>query len=374
MQSQHPQPAPSSTHPSDAIPQSSNRRNKPNKPPPSKQGPTTDKLYSWRELSPNAQRHYIRDAAQATSAIAQLKGAAYGFDLEWKPNYVKGTPQNPVALVQIADDKDILLLQVSAMNEFPAALQAFLQNPNIVKAGVGIQYDCKKLWTDYNVNCRNFVDLALLARSVDNARWKGRWSDPIGLSRLCEHYFQAALSKGRVQRSDWSAYLKDNQVEYAANDCHSGFMLYKRLMRMLPFVTPVPQRIYFTFDCMYGYLYEPSIDQPAKLWQPHNPFYDPGPLPEPKPKDESQTSTSPIASSSTAGPPTMAMNANIAPQVQRDARPYHNNARRPPPRRRRPTSGANGQQQNSSEPRRRENRNRRRKDERSSAPSPDTAS
>ncbi len=116
--------------------------------------------YSWREIHPRAQLVYIRDHKQANKTLEHLNGNVYGFDLEWRPNFVKGQRENPVALVQIANNTDILLLQIGAMKgqatptivtpsysnltyllslEFPSKLYEFLLNPNIVKAGVGIQ-------------------------------------------------------------------------------------------------------------------------------------------------------------------------------------------------------------------------------------------
>ena len=44
-----------------------------------------------------------------------LEPCAFGFDVEWKPVYQKGQPANKVALIQLANDEVIYLLQVSAM-------------------------------------------------------------------------------------------------------------------------------------------------------------------------------------------------------------------------------------------------------------------
>jgi len=67
--------------------------------------------------------------------------------------------------------------------------------------------DCLKLFRDYGVSTCNCVELALLARSVDNAQWKGKYTNPIGLSRLLETYEKFSLAKGKVQRSNWEARL-----------------------------------------------------------------------------------------------------------------------------------------------------------------------
>lgn len=44
-----------------------------------------------------------------------LRGSVLGFDLEWRPTFKKGYPRNPVALVQLADENAMVLIQVSAM-------------------------------------------------------------------------------------------------------------------------------------------------------------------------------------------------------------------------------------------------------------------
>ena len=73
--------------------------------------------------------------------------------------------------------------------------------------------DCKKLWADWGVSVSNCVELGLLARTVDNPRWKGKYTQPIGLSRLCETYFGLMLPKGKIQRSNWEAVLSADQQD-----------------------------------------------------------------------------------------------------------------------------------------------------------------
>jgi hypothetical protein len=81
------------------------------------------------------------------------------------------------------------------------------------------------------VNIRNCVDLSLLAKSVDNARWKGKYryvflfllafvcltqnSEPIGLARLIAAYEDRLLAKGKVTRSNWENLLDLEQRECA---------------------------------------------------------------------------------------------------------------------------------------------------------------
>lgn len=79
-------------------------------------------VYSYRNLGikPPITLHYIRDYDEANVAVEKLQPGAYGFDLEWKPSFVKGQGENRVALVQLANDQTILLIQVSALKSEPA--------------------------------------------------------------------------------------------------------------------------------------------------------------------------------------------------------------------------------------------------------------
>lgn len=168
------------------------------------------------------------------------------------------------------------------MTEFPSKLKEVLYGPEWIKTGVAIQHDCKKLYRDWGVSVRNCVDLALLARSVDNARWKGAYTKPIGLARLLETYDMTTLAKGKVQRSNWENFLTKLQQAYAANDAHAAYTIYHHLLEMARVSQPVLNPIYFSFSCVRGALTDPL----GLKWVPENPNYDPGPPPAPKEKKE----------------------------------------------------------------------------------------
>jgi len=231
-------------------------------------------LYSWQARSASTRLVYIRDNRKADLEVVKLQGPL-GFDLEWRPNVIKGQVENPVALVQLSDMNTILLIQVSAMAEFPRKLKQLLGNPLIVKAGVGVQYDCKKLYADWNVTVRNCVDLSLMARCVDKTRWKGRYTDPIGLARLVETYEGYSLPKEKVQRSNWEAQLSKIQQDYAANDAHSALIVYSKFVKMARNMAVAPNPVYYSFDAINGLLCKSS----GAPWSPVNPNYNPSLLP-----------------------------------------------------------------------------------------------
>lgn len=68
----------------------------------------------------------------------------------------------------------------------------------------------------------------------------------------------------------------------AANDAHAGYVIYSRLLNMARAMDPVPLPTYYSFSLIDGHLLDSLGISP---WQPHNPYYDPGPPPPPKPKN-----------------------------------------------------------------------------------------
>jgi len=77
--------------------------------------PAPTMAYTWNEWSPKARMMYLRNADEANMYLSQLQPGCIGFDMEWKPTYVSGGRENPVALIQLANDVVIYLVQISAM-------------------------------------------------------------------------------------------------------------------------------------------------------------------------------------------------------------------------------------------------------------------
>ncbi|KAI9512325.1 ribonuclease H-like domain-containing protein [Russula earlei] len=233
--------------------------------------------YDWRTFAPSHVRlRYITSEDTANARIARMmtrpSPLIVGLDFEWRPTFVAGTPENPIALVQLASEEEILLVHVSAMKAFPTGLRDLLESGSCRKVGVGIQYDCKKVWRDHGVSVRNCVDLSLLARSVDE-RWKGPYKAGIGLSRLAQTYLKRRVPKGRIQRSDWEMELSSGQQEYAANDSHASLAIYRVLLQRALALAAPPATECFRFDAIKGVL----RDDEGQPWFPFNPQYEPGP-------------------------------------------------------------------------------------------------
>ena len=210
-----------------------------------------------------------------------IKGVV-GFDLEWRP-HVKGgngegedddtpTHLNPhrVALMQMT-----LRLHQNGNNDTPhnktslssavtylirmyhlfshetccpgvhpqyqnCALFRFLRDPLILKCGVGILGDKKKLAADYGVSMAGTVELGRLMHRItalgplagghDNSHLLGRMapdvSSSLSLESIVQQVCQVSLIKNKtVQCSNWDARsLSSEQLLYAAADAYYGLL------------------------------------------------------------------------------------------------------------------------------------------------------
>jgi len=135
-----------------------------------------------------------------------------GLDCEWVS--MGGTPA-PVSLLQIATHRGLcVLVRLSQLESFPQSLRQLLVDYDVIKAGVAILDDAKKLLVDYNIDLNGCVDLRhLVVRYTDH-------SERLGLDNLASTFLGVTLDKDwRLRAGEWDAEeLSDRQIEYAAND------------------------------------------------------------------------------------------------------------------------------------------------------------
>ncbi|KAM0746740.1 hypothetical protein T439DRAFT_350375 [Meredithblackwellia eburnea MCA 4105] len=161
-------------------------------------------------------------------ALKDMKGPL-GFDLEWPPSFKRGT-ENKTALVQVCDEKTILLAHVSQMKSFPTALKELIEDPSRIKLGVQIAGDASKLRRDFSFTPRGIVELSSVARRVDAPRWAGRTYSLIGLQTLCATYLERYLPKEKnIRMGRWDRELDERQKYYAANDVYSSLQIFLQL-------------------------------------------------------------------------------------------------------------------------------------------------
>ncbi len=141
-----------------------------------------------------------------------------GFDTESKPQFVKGMGQNAVALVQLSTWDRAYLVRTCLLGGLPDEIVALLANPSIVKLGVSVQEDVRRLGLRMGTNAHGFVDLANMAAAVG--------LEERGLRGLCSRVMGLHLSKS-AQLSNWeSDVLTERQQLYAATDAWISLALY----------------------------------------------------------------------------------------------------------------------------------------------------
>ncbi|PIA61001.1 hypothetical protein AQUCO_00300490v1 [Aquilegia coerulea] len=84
-----------------------------------------------------------------------------GLDIEWRPSFSR--IQNPPAIIQLCIDNKCLIFQFIYAPYMPQSLADFLNNPDFMFVGVGIDGDVRKLDSFYDLNVYNAFDVRPLA-------------------------------------------------------------------------------------------------------------------------------------------------------------------------------------------------------------------
>ena len=143
-----------------------------------------------------------------------------GFDLEYKPSFIRGSGQRKTSLLQIAAGDDVLLIQMFHLKprEVPSLLRKILSDISIRKAGVGIGGDVDKFHADWNVRTEGAVDLAveLMRRKIAQ--------QGLSLAKVVDSVLGIDMCKRkRVTMSNWELrHLSTPQTLYAALDAWVG--------------------------------------------------------------------------------------------------------------------------------------------------------
>ena len=157
------------------------------------------------------------DLSEIFSEINQHK--VVGFDTETKPVFVSGH-QNKVALMQIALPDKVFLIRINKTNLEPEIIN-FLENENILKAGVALRDDIKGLQRLKKFTPKGVIELAEMAKNA------GLMEE--GVKKLTGLLLGFRVSK-TAQTSNWeAAALNEKQISYAATDAWVCLEIYKKL-------------------------------------------------------------------------------------------------------------------------------------------------
>jgi ribonuclease D len=154
-----------------------------------------------------------------------------GFDTETPPTFRKGQSHRPT-LVQIATAHAVYLFQLRRM-DFSRALTEVLENAGIVKTGVAMADDLRKLKEVFPFEERGILDLGKIAQHHGLKQ--------SGVRNLAGMLLGFRITKG-PRTSNWRRpTLSPSQIHYAATDawvCRELHLRFQQLGWCL--ISPIP--------------------------------------------------------------------------------------------------------------------------------------
>lgn len=159
--------------------------------------------------------------------VSAQNGNLFGLDVEWRPNRARGE-NNKVALLQLCNDSECLIIQMLFLNQKPEALHKLLSDPSKNLAGVGVLGDGKRLLHDYGLECQGSIELTTLA--VERLK-RGELKN-VGLKVLTHEVLGLIMHKPKkVTLSNWAKVdLDPAQIRYACMDAWASFAVSQKLL------------------------------------------------------------------------------------------------------------------------------------------------
>ncbi|CAJ1331100.1 unnamed protein product [Effrenium voratum] len=147
------------------------------------------------------------------------RGEAVAWDMEWIPDSRRS--QNPVELLQFADDDTALLVKMGGKRQLPKVVRELLTSSDCIKVTVG-QDDRDKVEQSFELTAANVVDLQSLAQE------KGLGSS-LGLQTMAQLFGMKMFKDHTITMSNWAGQLSKEQVQYAAEDAYFTYQIYDQL-------------------------------------------------------------------------------------------------------------------------------------------------
>ncbi len=168
---------------------------------------------------------YVIDSdAKMKAAVRSLgREKILGFDTETRPAFKKGESYPP-SLLQLAAGDGVYIFQIGRINSHKP-LTGILADRNVLKMGIGVSDDIKKLNDVLPLEPSGFIDLACMAAKagIKNA----------GIRGLAALLFGFRISK-QMRCSRWDAStLTRAQIVYAATDAWICREIYFKLLDMI---------------------------------------------------------------------------------------------------------------------------------------------
>lgn len=169
---------------------------------------------------------YVIDQREDISAAVKIlkKHTVIGFDTETKPSFRKGKT-NKVALLQLATQDEAFLFRLNKTG-IDEELVSLFEDEDIIKTGVAIKDDIRKLKALRDFNAKGFLELQ---------NYSGFFNiESNGLKKLAAIVLGIKISKSQ-QLTDWEAnVLTEAQQKYAATDAWVTLEIYNGLRSRIP--------------------------------------------------------------------------------------------------------------------------------------------
>ena len=151
----------------------------------------------------------VDNISKAEEALDKLFAAkCIGFDTESRPAFFKGQ-KFPVSIIQLATNEEAFIFQLKYVR-FAGRLVELLSDESIIKVGVGVQDDIRRLNELCKFKHGGFFDLS--------AEMKRKGVVQSGARALTARYLGRKLVKSS-QKTNWAvSRLTERQLEYAATD------------------------------------------------------------------------------------------------------------------------------------------------------------
>ena len=145
-----------------------------------------------------------------------------GFDTETRPAFKVGESYLP-SLAQVATARAVYLFQLQR-EDFAAPMAQMFADGRIVKAGVSVADDLKKLKLLFPFEEKCVVDLGSIAR--------GHGARQTGVRSLAAMFLGLRIPKGTTTSNWAAARLSQQQITYAATDAWACRELYLRFREL----------------------------------------------------------------------------------------------------------------------------------------------
>lgn len=164
----------------------------------------------------------ITERKKIISAFEEITShEVVGFDTETRPSFHKGQFYH-VSLLQLALPEKVFLIRLNQTG-ITQEMISFLENDEILKAGIGLRDDIKALQKLKRFNADGFVELSTIAKK------KGLEVESV--KKLAGLLLGFRISKS-AQTSNWEAeHYTEKQISYAATDAWVCLKLYSTLMK-----------------------------------------------------------------------------------------------------------------------------------------------